>query len=148
VASSGALRAFHRPKAPRASRLPIARARITLPPPPSVPPFPGWTRLRAASKTPEEAGFLAGAALAAPSDRVPRSPDRRAVAPTPDARQRGRAKPVSESKDLCSPVFRRSRSPSRSTSLSPIYFIVVAFVPYRLPKIAVRHRPRIGVPSD
>jgi len=30
-----------------------------------VPPFPAWARMRSISKTPEEAGFLAGAALAA-----------------------------------------------------------------------------------
>jgi Protein of unknown function (DUF1403) len=44
---------------------PMRRPRITLPAPPIVPPFPSWARLRAAPKTPEELGFLAGAALAA-----------------------------------------------------------------------------------
>ena len=44
---------------------PMAGARITLPPPPMVPPFPAWARMRSIPKTPEEAGFLAGAALAA-----------------------------------------------------------------------------------
>jgi hypothetical protein len=43
----------------------MARARITLPPPPTVSPFPGWARLHTAAKTPEETAFLAGAALAA-----------------------------------------------------------------------------------
>jgi len=43
----------------------MARARITLPPPPSVPPFPSWARARSMPKNPEETGFLAGAALAA-----------------------------------------------------------------------------------
>jgi hypothetical protein len=43
----------------------MARARITVPPPPTVPPFPAWARLRSVPKTPEEVGFLAGAALAA-----------------------------------------------------------------------------------
>jgi hypothetical protein len=43
----------------------MAHARITCPPPPTVPPFPTWARLRGVPKTPEDAGFLAGAALAA-----------------------------------------------------------------------------------
>src|SRR5215471_13526908 len=43
----------------------MARARITLPPPPSVPSFPSWARVRATSKTPQDVGFLAGAAMAA-----------------------------------------------------------------------------------
>src|SRR5215467_13158271 len=43
----------------------MGRARITLPPPPLVPPFPAWARVGVASKIPEEAGLLAGAALAA-----------------------------------------------------------------------------------
>ena len=43
----------------------MAGARITLPPSPMVPPFPAWARMRSIPKTPEEAGFLAGAALAA-----------------------------------------------------------------------------------
>jgi uncharacterized protein DUF1403 len=43
----------------------MVRARITLPTPPTVPPFPAWARLRSVPKTPEEVGFLAGAARAA-----------------------------------------------------------------------------------
>jgi Protein of unknown function (DUF1403) len=43
----------------------MTRARITLVPPPSVPPFPSWARARGMPKNPEETGFLAGAALAA-----------------------------------------------------------------------------------
>src|SRR5215469_9345699 len=43
----------------------MSRARITVPPPPSVPPFPSWARARSMPKNPEETGFLAGAALAA-----------------------------------------------------------------------------------
>ena len=54
----GALRAFGRPKAPRLRRV---RARITVP----APPFSAWARVRTAAKTPEESGFLAGAALVA-----------------------------------------------------------------------------------
>jgi Protein of unknown function (DUF1403) len=43
----------------------MAGARITLSPPPTIPPFPAWARLRATAKTREEVGFFAGAALAA-----------------------------------------------------------------------------------
>jgi Protein of unknown function (DUF1403) len=43
----------------------MTRARITWPPPPTVPPFPTWARARSLPKNPEETGFLAGAALAA-----------------------------------------------------------------------------------
>jgi hypothetical protein len=43
----------------------MSRARITFALPPSVPPFPSWARVRAASKTPQDVDFLAGAALAA-----------------------------------------------------------------------------------
>jgi Protein of unknown function (DUF1403) len=43
----------------------VARARITLPLPPTVSPFPAWARLPAAATPSKEAGFLAGAALAA-----------------------------------------------------------------------------------
>jgi Protein of unknown function (DUF1403) len=41
------------------------RARITLPPPPTLPPFPAWARPRTPPKDLGEASFLAGAALAA-----------------------------------------------------------------------------------
>jgi hypothetical protein len=55
--------------------LPMARARITLAPPPSVQPFPAWARVHSTPKTPEEAGFLAGRRTRrAASDRLPRSP--------------------------------------------------------------------------
>jgi Protein of unknown function (DUF1403) len=43
----------------------MTRARITLLPPPMVPPFPTWARVPTASKTPQDVAFLAGAALAA-----------------------------------------------------------------------------------
>ena len=43
----------------------MSRARITLAPPPSVPPFPTWARARGTPKNPEDTGFLAGATLAA-----------------------------------------------------------------------------------
>ena len=43
----------------------MSRARITLAPPPMVPPFPSWARARGLAKNPEDTGFLAGAALAA-----------------------------------------------------------------------------------
>ena len=61
----GALRPVSWPKAPRAPRPPVARARDTLRPPPVIPPFPAWARVGLAAKTPEESGFLAGAALVA-----------------------------------------------------------------------------------
>ena len=61
----GAFPAFQRPKAPRPPRPPRARARITVPPPPSVPPFSSCARARSMPKNPEETGFLAGSALAA-----------------------------------------------------------------------------------
>jgi Protein of unknown function (DUF1403) len=40
---------------------PVSRARITVP----APSLSAWARVRATAKTPEETGFLAGAALAA-----------------------------------------------------------------------------------
>ncbi len=43
----------------------MARPRITLPSPPKFPPFPAWARADSPPKTPEDAVFLAGAALAA-----------------------------------------------------------------------------------
>jgi hypothetical protein len=43
----------------------MSRARITLPAPPSFPPFPGWARLRTPPAGAGEAGLVAGAALAA-----------------------------------------------------------------------------------
>lgn len=41
------------------------RARITLEPPPTFPPFPGWARPAASGESPDAAMFSAGAALAA-----------------------------------------------------------------------------------
>jgi hypothetical protein len=43
----------------------MSRARITLPAPPTFPPFPGWARLRTQPAGAGDAGILAGAALAA-----------------------------------------------------------------------------------
>ena len=48
-------------KAPPLLDSTVFQDRITLPPPPSFPPFPGWAR----ASTPSEAAFLAGAALSA-----------------------------------------------------------------------------------
>ena len=48
-------------KAPPLLDSTVSRERITLPPPPSFPPVPGWARANA----PSEAAFLAGAALCA-----------------------------------------------------------------------------------
>jgi hypothetical protein len=43
----------------------VTRARITPPAPPTFPPFPGWARLRTPPEAPGDAGFFAGAGLAA-----------------------------------------------------------------------------------
>ena len=89
----GALRAFHRPKAPRAARLAHeSRANHCAPAAfgPAVPELGPGTQH--AEKPRRNRLSRRRGARRAPPDRLARSPDRRSLASTPGARQRGRAR--------------------------------------------------------